>query len=395
MNRVLIFLSIILLFVLLAGGVYFFVLREAPKTETQNPTFGSGGNPINLPEDNTVDFIIENEAPIEKSELTQIHEAPVAGAHTYISEAEITVGSSTELVRTPLVQYVDKQTGHIFRYDLETLVAERVSNTTFPGIQEAYWFENENRTVLRYLNINNEIETYLGEVSNGSLTGSYLELDIPSTQTFEDTVLTVAPTDRGSDVFLTESDGRDGQLLFETKLGNILVPTFSETFVSILTKPVSSLAGVLFFYENGSLERVLGDKPGLTALPNKEGTYIVFSESTQNSFVTKLHDREENLTRTLPITTLPEKCVWGSETILYCMSPESIPIANYPEQWYQGFVSFSDALWRIDVDSGIARALAFFDKSGPFDGTHLSVNEDEEYLTFINRHDGSLWGFDL
>lgn len=395
MNKTTIFLGILLLFVLLAGGVYFFVLRDTSVNPGTNPSFNPDGTPITIPRDDTNDFVIDNTPTQEKTTLTQIHTAPVAGADTRITEIEVTVGSTTETVRSQVVQYVDKQTGHVFSYDPETNTAERISNTTFPGIQEVFWFTNPNKVVFRYVSTGGEVETYLGEISDGSLAGSYLPIDLSAVHTHEDSLLSVTATERGSEGYTTNSDGRSERTLFETDLLSIIIPTFTNTFTAVLTKPASTLLGALYFYENGTQKRILGGINGLTALPNKEGTLIAFSESQERTFTASLYDRNTQEVRGLPLPVLPEKCVWADEDTLYCMVPEVIPPANYPENWYQGYVSFTDSLWRFDTQLGTARALAFFDESGPFDGVSLSVDEDEEYLTFINRRDGSLWGFDL
>lgn len=395
MNRIAIFLGIILLFILLAGGVYFFVLRDTSVGSNNNPVFNPNGSPITIPGGDDSDFTIDNTPVSAKTILTQIHEAPVAGSIVRINEVEITVGSTTETVRSPLVQYVDKQTGHVFTYDPEENAALRISNTTFPGIQDVHWFADQRKVVFRYVSGNGEIETYLGDLSEGSLNGSYLQIDLPAVQTSEDTLLSVYATDRGSEGFVSNAEGREETLSFESNLLSIIIPTFTDSFTAVLTKPVSSLAGALYFYENGSQKRILGGINGLTALPNENGDLIVFSESNDRSFTSSLYDRGENEIKNLPLAVLPEKCVWGNEATLYCMVPEIIPPANYPENWYQGYISFTDSLWRIDTSLGTARALAFFDESGPFDGINLSVDDEEDYLTFINRRDGSLWGFDL
>ena len=395
MNKTAIFLGIILLFVLLAGGVYFFVFRTTSTNVNTNVGFNPDGTPITIPRDDTNDFVVDSNPTKEKAVLTHIHEAPVAGAVVRTQDIEITVGSTTEPVRSYFVSYVDKQTGHVFSYNTETDVAERVSNTTFPGIQEVNWFTDKTKVVFRYINSNGEIETYLGELKDGSLIGSYLSLGLPAIQTFKDSLLSISTTDRGSEGYMSDSTGKKETLSFESQLLSITIPAIGDSFIAVLTKPVSSLAGALYFYEKGVQKRILGGINGLTANPNEEGDLVLYSESSDRSFETSLHDRESNITRALPLATLPEKCTWGSATTMYCMVPEVIPPANYPENWYQGIVSFTDSLWRIDTETGVAKALAFFDESGPFDGVNLSVDEDEEYLTFINRRDGSLWGFDL
>jgi len=395
MNKTSIFLGIILLFVLLAGGVYFFVLRDTSVAPTNNPSFNPDGTPVTIPRDDTNDFVVDTTPEKEKTILTQIHSAPVAGASVKSTEIEITVGSTTETVVEQTVTYVDKQTGHVFLYNSEENTAERISNTTFPGIQSVYWFTNPNNVAFRYIDGDGEIETYLGEISDGSITGSYLSLGIPAIQTFENSILSITTTERGSEGFVANPDGRDEKKVFETNLLNITIPAFSDSFVAVLTKPVSSLSGALYYYENGSQKRILGGRQGLTALPNKTGALVLFAESVNQKFSAGVFDREEGNIRSLPLELLPEKCVWATEETFYCMVPEIIPPANYPESWYQGYISFTDSLWRINTSTGTARAIAFFDEKGPFDGVELSIDENEEYLTFINRRDGSLWGFDL
>ena len=55
------------------------------------------------------------------------------------------------------------------------------------------------------------------------------------------------------------------------------------------------------------------------------------------------------------LETLPEKCVWSKAdaSIFYCAVPENIPADNiYPDVWYQGLMSFSDAIWKVNIKTG-------------------------------------------
>ena len=395
MSRIIVFLSILILFILLVAGVYFFVLRDIePEQPSGDPSFGPGGEPVTRPGDEN-GFVIDNGETQIQGILVQIHDDPVAGAYVYTPEPSTEEATTTAITSDPLVQFVDRQTGHVFSYNTEEARKNRISNTTFPGIQEVRWFSDPNRLALRYTNSDNEIETYLGEISEGSLSGSYLEIDIPAVDTFENSVLSISTSDRGSDLFIADADGTNAELTLEVPFTSIVIPAFSEEFIAVLTRPVSSLPGALYLYESGIQDRIVGGVPGLSALPNNEGTRVIWSESTDRGFQTYIHNRDIRETRPLPIATLPEKCVWGGETVLYCMVPNVIPPARYPEHWYQGIISFTDTLWRIDTEVGVARVLAFFDEVGPFDGSLLAVDENEEYLTFVNRRDGTLWGFDL
>ncbi len=104
---------------------------------------------------------------------------------------------------------------------------------------------------------------------------------------------------------------------------------------------------------------------------------------------------------TTPITlkTLPEKCVWSqlNNSVVYCAVPDSIPRATYPDQWYQGIVSFSDSIWMINTKTGVTKDLAPLRQisNGDIDAINLSLDSKEDYLTFMNKRDLSLWGLQL
>jgi len=64
---------------------------------------------------------------------------------------------------------------------------------------------------------------------------------------------------------------------------------------------------------------------------------------------------------------------------------------------YQGFVSFSDAIWKFDAAAGTADLLF---TPGESEGEVVDVispllSEDGTYLLFRNKKDGSLWGLQL
>jgi hypothetical protein len=60
-------------------------------------------------------------------------------------------------------------------------------------------------------------------------------------------------------------------------------------------------------------------------------------------------------------------------------------------------MSFDDALWMIEASSGTGNIIYdFISKNNVhIDATNLTLNGAEDYLGFINKKDGILWGFDL
>jgi len=111
-----------------------------------------------------------------------------------------------------------------------------------------------------------------------------------------------------------------------------------------------------------------------------------------------IHTTEKGESIRAPITTLPEKCVWGNDNItVYCGVPSDFGQGAYPDIWYQGVVSFSDVIWMLNTETNAVELLATpielanteMDIIKPF------LSENENYLFFTNKKDMSLWVFDL
>ena len=99
------------------------------------------------------------------------------------------------------------------------------------------------------------------------------------------------------------------------------------------------------------------------------------------------------------LKTLPEKCVWGKNSdVLYCSVPKFIDQFDYPDAWYQGQVSFSDQIWKINVANNNAELLAdpaSIAGGEDIDGIKLAVDDGENYLFFVNKDNSYLWKLDL
>jgi hypothetical protein len=84
--------------------------------------------------------------------------------------------------------------------------------------------------------------------------------------------------------------------------------------------------------------------------------------------------------------------------MLYCAVPISITPGDYPDDWYQGNVSFSDQFWQIDPTSDNAEMLIDPTKIGDkeiLDATRLALDDGGNYLFFQNKIDSYLWEIKL
>ena len=87
--------------------------------------------------------------------------------------------------------------------------------------------------------------------------------------------------------------------------------------------------------------------------------------------------------------------------MFYCAVPLNPPQALYPDGWYQGLVSFSDVLVRIDAGVGSMTVLVDPKEFAgeEIDAVNLALSKDENYLFFINKKMGLRgpwkWEFNL
>jgi hypothetical protein len=144
------------------------------------------------------------------------------------------------------------------------------------------------------------------------------------------------------------------------------------------------------------LSQVLGGINGLTTLGSPDGKMVLYGDNSLSLFV---YDINTKNSEPLQIKTLPEKCVWGNlSDIVYCAVPKSTPSLLYPDSWYQGEVSFNDAIWKIDLKTGNTTMLVdpeTISIGEKIDAVKMTLDEGENYLFFINKKDNFLWKLDL
>ena len=311
------------------------------------------------------------------------------------------------------IRYMDKATGHIYETWTKSMGQERISNTTIPKVYETLWNKSGDSFIVRYLDEGTEniISFYAKLIKKDddtdiktniySLDGSFLQKNISN----------ISVSDGGKNLFyvlnkkdsssLIKSDfGTTGNVeLLNSPLKEWLVEWFGSGYL-LKTKPTYKTGGFIYQLNNGgNMTKLLGNINGLTTLGRNDGTALLYSESTDNSFNLFSFKTADRKIIKINKKTLPEKCVWSkkSKTIIYCVVPNFIPSSQYPDDWYQGSVSFDDTVWIIDTEINLGSIIVdpntYSEPS--VDGINLILSEDENYLIFTNKKDYSLWGIDL
>ena len=197
----------------------------------------------------------------------------------------------------------------------------------------------------------------------------------------------------GAKGIASDPDGENKEQIFISSLGEWLVQRPQKGFLTFTTKPSADVLGSLYFFDtnNENMKKILGGVRGLTTLANNDMTKVLFSENLKM----QVYDVKENKSSNL-LRTLAEKCVWSVGGVsVYCGVPIHPEDTHYPDAWYKGQVSFSDNIWKIDMENIFSESLTsdYFDIELDVIKPALSLSDD--YLVFINKKDSSLWSLTL
>ena len=419
MNKTLKITSIAIILILGLMGFLFFYKNSDGKSGAEIVRnvlpFGAGSDASRTQETNftgngSEDFSNTEGAVSVLPTLFQVHKAAVAGAYPFVKKDD--AGEEKTLVR-----YLERSVGHIFETDLSTMQKERISNTTRLKIYEAVWGNNDKNVIIRYLDDTNDstIRSFAIKLADNTptleipgekpsvsqeteLEGFFLPENITSISVSPDTKKIFYILNTGNRVLGTiyNLESSKTAQIFQSPLTEWLPQWPKEDTVALTTKPSGDIPGFLYFLNTKTedLSKILSGIKGLTTLTNPNSTKVLYTESFSGGFDLKLYDTKNRSSQTIPFTTLPEKCVWGNENIIYCAVPTKIPTNTYPDAWYQGVVTFSDDIWAFDTETFTTKLLVSPVKYSreEIDAINPSTSSNGKYLFFTNKKDLSLWG---
>lgn len=403
---------------LVLGGLFWYFLKK-PSAVAPSPEFPGGagrypGEKVGV-EPEEPEFVPGSGAPLPR--LYELRKVPVAGAGFFEAgkDADHTVSA----------RYIERGLGHIFETPLTTLIESRISNETHTRISEALWGnggksvvirslgENDFGTVIEsgILNLGDAISSFARSTSTEPTSEPITEF----TKTEEDFLPLHIPflataEDGGDKLFYLENgvsasagsvasfkDVASASKIFSSVFTEWLPQFPNQNLVTVTSKPSAGIPGHLFFIDTKTkaLTKVLGNISGLTTLTSHDGKFVLYSEALTELSALSVYDTAKRETRQLSVRTLPEKCAWSfrNPTIAYCAVPQILPTGRYPDQWYQGTISFSDAVWIIDTSTGrVEKIMTPSDYNAPpLDIINPTLSSDDYYLLFMNKISGTPW----
>jgi peptidoglycan hydrolase-like protein with peptidoglycan-binding domain len=206
-------------------------------------------------------------------------------------------------------------------------------------------------------------------------------------------VFYLKPTLTGVVGMISTITGKNERQVFSSPLTEWKPQWINDTTITMTTLPSSEADGYLYFLNpvTGDFQKILGPVRGLTTLSNPSGTTLLLSSTANKTISLATYTVATGVQTPRDLNTLTDKCVWQNDTIVVCAVPQKLTTGQYPDDWYQGNISFADAFWSIDTTQNTT--LNLFTPGEAFDAYRLVLSPDANYLYFINRLNGSLWSY--
>lgn len=329
--------------------------------------------------------------------LAELSTTPTAGA------GFVTVGTSTS------VRFVERSTGYILDADVVDGSLTRLTNTLTPRIYQA--FVGERHIIMQALEDNGGISTTVATVSATSSNGSAFVM----TKRLPDGIRTVAlsPEEEeiayvgageGGEVVGTRRDiasGKEKQI-FSSLISGWHIEWLPSDRIILQQAPSTEATGYVYeVKKDETLQPLVRGGPGLTLRAHPTLRAFLFGY-VQSGLTLFARATDEATTLTLPLRTVPEKCVWrpssakasegaaGESLVAFCAVPQSLPALPFLDGWYRGEIHTADAWWRVDVSANTAE-IVYSPGDISLDVEKPLIDKDGNYITFLNRLDKSLW----
>ncbi len=433
-KRLLVILSIVVLAIAVAGAIIIWtsVRSRAPLPKAPTPAGAPlSGFPVPPPTTNppppappaspnrddpptTIPTNPETNSTSTSSTHNQTTSGPLIKlSPTAVSGAVLTPRISSTTPATLI--YIEESTGNLFRVAPDGQSNQRLTNSALPGIARSWWgiYKNTVTLLAQYLDNQEAPVTFRGTYKlEGTVPAELLGGPIskviaggiaisPSRDRF------FSLLDAGAGVIGTVTELASGKVknVFTSLFKSWSVSWPAPTIIALIPRAAAGVPGTLYFLNTntGALTRVLGGPTGLTTLVNQTGARILYNQELGDL---KLFSPRDGSTRSLTVTTLPEKCVWASDAVtIYCAVPNTLPSAEtgqapiqYPDSWWSGEATFNDSFWKINTATGEGKIVYTNGATGSgnhLDAINLILDETGQRLIFTDRWSAILWSLDL
>ncbi len=418
-----IFLVLILTIIFAFGIVvwYFFGSKNTPNPSIATPTnpFGNaesrpGSEFVKRFTSSSPETETETERiPASERALVQVWDKPVGG-YAFVTREIMVEGTTTPSLSTSTPQklpkpykktvqylmFVDRITGNIYGYNKESPTPFQITNTTVPGIYDAYIVQNGTKVFMRYLDQESgAIKTTMATIPyfiEGADPHSLTDI-----KSLQDNISSFAvsgssniysyivPSYYGSSFYTINQKGVTSVITSPLREWSIV---YGGETPYVTNKPSAYLEGST--YSLPKQEYVLGGKTGLISLPNVDGSKVMASMWSSGGLSTFVSSKKTGLAA-FELKTIASKCAWLDLSKLLCGIPTTIQTGNegLPDDWFQGTVAFSDDLYLVDADNFTSSGIYNLsnESNNSFDVIRPKIDDKKTFMAFTNKQGGSLW----
>jgi hypothetical protein len=298
------------------------------------------------------------------------------------------------------IKYYAKSTGNIYEVNFDGSGLSQLSAANLANIIQIFWSPDKNQ-VLGIFQDGEKTKKYLHNYTSGKSTA--LNENIQQAAWSPDgkkiAVQTYDQNTTNTIISVANSDGSELKAIMQTRIKDLIVewPTIDK--ISART-PSSGLSDGLVFIINpgdGTFTKILSGLFGLNVKWSQLGDKFIYSITSPEGKNPSLFsaDQKGQNTKNLGVETIVEKCVFSQDNrIIICAVPQKISAAAvWPDDYYKGMVTVSDHFYKVNLSTGEKDLLyAPQDTAKSYDASELFLSPQEDYLFFINRKDGFLYG---
>lgn len=367
--------------------IFYQYLRSSGKT-TPSGTPAVGGR-ISAPQETTT------QGPVSTPEADGTSTSTPAQKLTRLTDFS-TISPSLN-PQEDRVFFYKKDGGALFSADFSGQIQEKISNLTIVGLLETIWSPKKDRGAVVYLD-NDELKSF---IHIGTSSWAVLPKDIKSLAWSPDgkTLAYLVADPTGTNLIVTDQTGKNPKTIFSTPLPASTINWPIKDKISFLTPPSGLTEGGLFVFSRAdeTFKKVLGLHFGLTTTWSPDGTKIAAASTDRKGKnpTLSIFDASGQELFASNLQTIPEKCVWAGNKILYCAVPKLLtPNWVWPDDYLSGSANTQDRLVRLDLDTKSSVVLSDF-SDDPLDISSLVITQKQNWLFFVDRNTGALWVFKI
>lgn len=402
-NLIILIIAAILIIIIL---IIIFYPRQQSLITPSSPASGS------LPQTQTSTYAATNTSGINTSTSSSAstqnpqRSAGTAQNSSSISSGEALASSISKLIQlttqpvigpvydpaSQSIKYYLQQNGWAISSSPDGTNVYTLSNTNIPGITNVVWSPSTERVILYLDNGSKELYDYSTHqplpIQNG-ITAAAFSPDNNQIVFYDNT----NPSTPALDI-LDLTSLNQNQISSNTYIDPTLSWKGSNIFLSSTVPNIYRRPKDLDLYatQSSKMYNILNMTYGFQGIESPDGSKILYSKTSiygenLDLYVHSLTGGETNL----GLATIPEKCAFASNVVVYCAVPDSWPAySQFPEDYDTNLIQTTDSFWAINIVTGQKQEiLKSSDLQDKIDADNLLLAGN--YLVFINKYNNCLY----